>query len=104
MQDDTDAVKLSEEEQKKLQEMLTEANGKLLPDELEINDSENFYIFLKKALQKSKEKAKEWISLMAFAFTQRSISEQGKKEFVTKYNLAQTKIKERTVTQSKGQA
>ena len=90
MQEDEPFLNLTE--QAKLQDILAENNGKLFPDELEIQNVSLFQTFLKKALEKTKEKAKDFLMYVSMGITQRSISEQGKADFIQKYQIAQNKI------------
>lgn len=92
MAEDNDEAFLSIAEQAKLQEILAENNGKLFPDDLEVQDVPLFQAFLKKALAKTKEKTKEILAYISLGITQKAISEQGKAEFTQKYAIAQAKL------------
>jgi hypothetical protein len=92
MADNNDEAFLSTSEQAKLQEILAENDGKLFPDDLEVNDVPLFQSFLKKALAKAKSKTKEFLAYISLGITQKAISEQGKAEFIKKYAIAQAKL------------
>jgi hypothetical protein len=92
MTEDNDEAFLSISEQAKLQEILAENDGKLFPDDLEVQDTALFQAFLKKALAKAKEKTRAILAFIALGITQKAISEQGRAEFIKKYAIAQAKL------------
>ena len=87
---------LDPEEQKKLQELIAEAGGALFPDDMEVSDINMFQSFLKKAMRYSQQKAKEFLQVVFLGFSQKNISNQGKEEFLKKYQLAQAKRQAQT--------
>ena len=87
----TDGHRLDPSEQAALTEILAK-EGNLFPEDLELVDNDQFFLFVREGLKKYRKKFKQWMQMISFGVMQRKISEQGRADFLKRYNLAQQKM------------